>query len=196
MLFKLSWDLKELSTLNESGRSLLTECEVLFDKVLDPMYNRITDNFASKLTSFREKLTALYKSVTRYRRTAATHILVIMISPEDRKTKPYALPVQCVPYKGLKDMEVRELIDKVIEEMVGRGMKVAGMYILICLGHKSYSYHVSMLLGLTTNGEWNTLRVEGHTRPLSIIKLRSDARTKYSRLGYSSMMKMLTPKGL
>lgn len=128
VLFRLAWDLKELSSLNDMGRLLLADGEVLSDKASNPTYDKIRDNFASKLTAYRDKLTSFYASVTRYRRTAATHILIIMISPEDRKKKPYAIPVQCVPYKGLKDMEVRELINKVIQEMVNRGMKVAGMH--------------------------------------------------------------------
>ena len=51
-----------------------------------------------------------------------------MISTEERSKKPYALPVQCLPYKGLKDGEVREIGNKVIQEMHKRNMKVAGKY--------------------------------------------------------------------
>ena len=50
-----------------------------------------------------------------------------MISAEDRKKKPYAIPVQCIAYKGLKDAEVRNIANSIIREMHKRGMKVAGM---------------------------------------------------------------------
>ena len=54
-----------------------------------------------------------------------------MISPEQRSSKPYALPVQCIAYKSLKDSEVRKIANKLVKEMSVRGMKVAG--ILLCI---------------------------------------------------------------
>lgn len=62
----------------------------------------------------------------KYKRTAATHILVVMISPEERDVKPYAMPIQCLAYKSLKDNEVRQICNKIVEEMLARKMKVAG----------------------------------------------------------------------
>ena len=47
----------------------------------------------------------------------ASHILVFMISTEDRTKKPYALPVQCVPYKGLSDSKVRDLANNIISDI-------------------------------------------------------------------------------
>ena len=65
----------------------------------------------------------------------ASHLLVVMISTEDRKAKPYAMPVQCISYKGLKDAEVRNIANRIIQEMQKRGMKVAGMVMVIaCIG--------------------------------------------------------------
>jgi len=49
-----------------------------------------------------------------------------MISNKERNKKPYALPVQCIPYKGLSDSKVRQIANKVISEMAKRGMKVSG----------------------------------------------------------------------
>ena len=55
-----------------------------------------------------------------------------MISPEDRRRKPYAIPVQCIPYRSLTDAKARELASVVICEMVKRNMKVAGMNVHVC----------------------------------------------------------------
>lgn len=77
----------------------------------------------------RNKLCTLAKGVSRYRREAATHIFVFMISPESRAFKPYAVPVQCVPYVGMKEKKLRELIRAIIRAMVQRGMKVAGEFV-------------------------------------------------------------------
>ena len=151
------------------------------------------DNFGRQLSQFRERLLSFVKLVTRFRRTAATHILVVMISTEDRRSKPYALPIQLLPYVGIQDMEARTLMNKVIQEMVNRGMKVSGMWIL--QAWRPVSFNVVCNEGLTANGGWNSLRTKGNTRPLSILQLRSEARAKYSRLGFKRMMNMLTPRG-
>ena len=123
------WDLQELSALNEAGRELRVECEVLADKLRDPAYDPIKFNLARELTTVREKTTSFVRCVSWYRRTLATHILVVMISAEDRKTKPYAIPVQCIAYNGLKDVEIRCIANKVVQEMHKRGMNVAGKYL-------------------------------------------------------------------
>ena len=125
-MFRLAWDIKDLSDLIESGRKIKVECQTIKDKLLDETEDWITTNMTRQLTSLRGQLKSFVKSVTRYQRTAATHILVVMISPEERNHKPYALPVQCIPYNGLKDMEARALTDEVIKYMTDRGMKVAG----------------------------------------------------------------------
>jgi len=79
-----------------------------------------------QLSSIRGKTVAFITSITRHQRTPASHILVLMISNEERNKKPYALPVQCILYKGLSDSKVRQIANKVISEMAKRGMKVAG----------------------------------------------------------------------
>ena len=54
-----------------------------------------------------------------------------MISNEERSKRPYALPIQCIPYKGLSDAKVRDLVNKIISEMVKRKMKVAGKKVYV-----------------------------------------------------------------
>ena len=129
-LCELAWKVRELSDLNEEGRSLAVEARVLSDNIADRLYDTVGDSFSCKLSHFREQLLSFVKLVTRFRRTAATHILIVMISTEDRRSKPYALPIQLLPYVGIQDMEARALINKVIQEMVNRGTKVSGMWML------------------------------------------------------------------
>jgi len=66
-----------------------------------------------------------------------------MISNEERDKKPYALPIQCLPYKGLSDAKVRELANKIILEMVRRGMKV--------VGKQDICFHSNIFLGRLYN---------------------------------------------
>ncbi|XP_065887166.1 uncharacterized protein [Dysidea avara] len=171
-LINLSWKIKELGDLNEMGRSLHTEVNLLYSRLEAGQCFWEQENIPRLLTDIRKKLRSFIKGITRHQRTAATHILVFMISQEMRRTKPYAIPVQCIPYKGLSDLKVRELSNRIIEEMTKRKMKVAGF---------------------TTDGEWNSLRSKGNTRPLSVFQVLSDARRKYSRTGLQTMIGMLSP---
>lgn len=90
-MFELAWDVEELSSLNESGRHIIVLCNTLQDKLLDINYDRIANNLAFQLETFRQTTLSFVKRVTRYKRVAATHILVVLISPEERRTK-HALP--------------------------------------------------------------------------------------------------------
>lgn len=70
-----------------------------------------------------------YTGVYRHRRTAATHVLVIMISTEYRSKKPYALPVQCLSYTGMSVSDLRQIINNVVLKMKEVGMQVTGIYV-------------------------------------------------------------------
>ena len=48
-------------------------------------------------------------------------------------------------------------------------------------------------VGFVSNGEFNYLRSKGYTRPVSVFQIRAMARRKYSHLGKSSLLEMLTP---
>ena len=126
-MFGLALDVKELGDLNEVGRELTVECTTLIDKILDPSYDRIANNLANQISVFRERALSFVKRVTKYRRQPATHVLVVLISPEERNKKPYALAVQCIAYKSIKDAEVRQICNKVVKEMTARQIKVAGV---------------------------------------------------------------------
>lgn len=128
-MLNLAWNLEDLEQLNTLARGLRVEV----GSVLDVMKDVTTDprelNVPQRLEGLRNKLCTLAKGVSRYRREAATHIFVFMISPESRAFKPYAVPVQCVPYVGMKEKKLRELIRAIIRAMVERGMKVAGEFV-------------------------------------------------------------------
>lgn len=124
----LAWKVKELTDLNENGRELHRSAGCLLRKIEHDVQPEA--NIPYQLSELRQKLASFIKSVTRHQRTPATHVLVFMISTEERRRKPYALPVQCIPYKGLTDAKVRELANKIIAEMTKREMHVAGEYII------------------------------------------------------------------
>ncbi|XP_065899778.1 uncharacterized protein [Dysidea avara] len=168
----LAWKVKELTELNENGREL-HRCTSCLLRKIEGHDVQVEDNVPSQLSKLRQELTSFIKGVTRHQRTPATHVLVFMISTEDRRRKPYALPVQCIPYKGLTDAKIRELANKIIAEMTKRKMHVAGF---------------------TTDGEWNSLHTKGNTRPLSIFQIRADARSKFACTDITKMTNMVTLK--
>ena len=45
----------------------------------------------------------------------------MMVSSETHDKKPYALPVQCIPYAGLKEAELRRFISELCMEMTSLG---------------------------------------------------------------------------
>ncbi len=98
------------------------------------------ENVGRQLTAIRNGLSVFIPRVTRQKRTAATHILVFLVSPEERNKKPYALPVQCIPYTSLSDTKARQLANKVIRAMAQRNMKVAGTIVLPQLEYINYCH--------------------------------------------------------
>lgn len=44
--------------------------------------------------------------------------------------------------------------------------------------------------------ESTTLRINGYTRPLSVLQIKADARNKYAKMGKKTMEDMLTPRGI
>lgn len=59
-------------------------------------------------------------------RTAATHVLVLMLSDERQQKKPYVLPVRYIPYQSLRDQYVRDFTKDIKQHMTQRGMTIVG----------------------------------------------------------------------
>ena len=83
--------------------------------------------FKSRVEGLVHGITRKVHGITRKQREPASHAMVFMISPENRVKKPYALSVQLLPYRGLKDSQLRELANKLTTEMKHRNMEVVGM---------------------------------------------------------------------
>ena len=80
----------------------------------------------ARVTELQSHLVTFIRGVTRHQYHAATHILVTMISPSERNQKPYALPLCCIPYSSLTEVQTRVHLNNVISEMNKRNMKIAG----------------------------------------------------------------------
>lgn len=119
----LVWDIQELEFL-------LKECHWAVAKAieLDSLYSSRSEQRQTTMVSeFIKRVTSIVRGVTRKQREPASHVMVFMISPQSRVRKPYALPVQMLPYRGLKDSTMRDLTNQLKEEMHKRNMEVVGM---------------------------------------------------------------------
>ena len=125
-MFSLSWDIEELKTLNSEGRSIHHELLMCIEYCVPGLFYE--HNAASKPTSIRTLLLAFIKQVPHFRRTPATHVFVLMLSYDLHDQKPYALPVQCLPYAGLKEIDIWRIITDLCKAMISHGMKVSGTY--------------------------------------------------------------------
>lgn len=94
-------------------------------------------NLPLQVSEFREKYKKFIQNLSRHKRTPASHVFVIMISPEERSSKPY-MQYQYSVYPN----RFPKLVDKVILQMKSRGMKVAGklysIIAFICVVYRIY----------------------------------------------------------
>ena len=75
-----------------------------------------------------QKITALQLSLTELAKRLSKHQHILQLHTYGLIAKPYALPVQCTPYVRLMDNKAQEVVNKVIQEMVNRGMHETGMF--------------------------------------------------------------------
>jgi len=125
-MFSLCWDIEELKTINTGFREVYGDLSSFINLCTCELFQE--HNVPEKLAIIRTKLKELLKRTSRYRRTPATHVFVLMVSSETRQNKPYALPVQCLPYSGLKESDLRRLINSLCKEMTLLGLKLSGQY--------------------------------------------------------------------
>ncbi|XP_066278595.1 uncharacterized protein [Branchiostoma lanceolatum] len=173
-LKELSWEIVELSQLIEQSQQFAQS----YDEILSlinpesPLMDTAISRHKVNKDDLRKYTSCLFK---KKRQPAASHVLVIMVSDEERNHKPYALPIQYVPYASLKDQWVRDLTRTVKEVMTRLGLSV---------------------VGTVTDGEFSSLRTQGESRPLHIWQLIHDARDSVSRMKKGTLKKMLVQIGV
>ncbi|XP_078618099.1 uncharacterized protein LOC144885838 [Branchiostoma floridae x Branchiostoma japonicum] len=168
-LKELNWDVVETSNLLEQSQHF-TSCFNEMVACLDPSspnIREVVSRHKGNKAALQVYTTNLFK---KKRQPAATHVLVVMLSDEERKTKPYALPIQYIPYSSLRDQYVRDLTRTLKQRMAFYGL---------------------LPVGTVTDGEFSTLRTQGDTRPLHLWQLIHDARESVSKMGKANLKKML-----
>ncbi|KAK3739432.1 hypothetical protein QZH41_015586 [Actinostola sp. cb2023] len=165
-LKELNWEIVEFNTLLQQNQMLQSRIDDICledDEVKYEGTSKSIPHLATELTSY-------LSDSFRKKRTAASHVLVTMLSDEKRSKKPYALPVRYIPYNSLKDQYIRDFNKDLKEKMVERGLKV---------------------IGTVTDGEFCSLRSQGETRPLHLWQLIHDAKEAARKLSKKSLLDML-----
>ena len=112
----LNWDVVECNTLLQQSLEFSSKLK----SVVNPK---------DYVKSVKAEYATYLKNLFKKKRTAATHILVIAIADEQRNRKPYALPVQYLPYKSLRDKDVRGLTEPIKASLTEAGLHVIGKVI-------------------------------------------------------------------
>lgn len=126
ILFAAGWKVEELNQLVDRLQKAIIAVINITKTFTNTTVGVVESNLPCQLSSIRETATSIVQDLSRHQRTPATHIFVMMISSDQRDVKPYALPVQCLPYHSINQQQMRQLVSKLVKEMVSRGMKVAG----------------------------------------------------------------------
>ncbi len=126
-LKELNWEVVEITNLLEQAESFID------------MYknNDQQTNHEVVKPDIKKYLRGLYK---KKRQPAASHVLVVMASDEKRNTKPYALPIQYIPYHSLKYDNVNALLSSIKQKMVDMDMKCIGKLCIFKSTFKVYLF--------------------------------------------------------
>lgn len=117
--------LKEMNWAIAECVQMLNKCDSLMERVIKAKKLpalKAPRSLCEAMTDYPDYLLNLF----RKKRTAASHVFVVMISDEHRSSKPYAIPVLYVPCKTLRDQQVRDLVQTVKVKLVEKGLTVAG----------------------------------------------------------------------
>lgn len=123
-----NWDVVEYQTVLQQSQTLKQAYEAelshLNPAVMTPQDLRAVKASVRGLASDAK---TYLRNIFKKRRTAATHVLVLMLSDERRSKKPYALPVRFIPYRNLRDQYVRDFTREIKQHMTERGLALVGM---------------------------------------------------------------------
>ena len=127
ILKRLCWERVEFNTLLlQSGKF-----KDLYENLvacLNPQTPRVKDVVDSMKNIEKDALTYLRNLFVKKRQPAATHILLFLLSDEKRNRKPYAIPIQYIPYHSIKDQFVRDMSKDIKVAMTTMGLKPVGKF--------------------------------------------------------------------
>ncbi|CAB3983365.1 Hypothetical predicted protein [Paramuricea clavata] len=167
VMIELSWELIGYEELLKQNNELIQEITCIVNR-FECGQQQVVKSCIVKL---EPKLFNYVKQVYMKKRNAATHLMIFMISDELRNTKPYAVPVRFLPYHSITDAKLRELQSQIEDAMVAVNM---------------------VTVGFTTDGEFNSLRTKGKTRPISVVEIIMMVKREAKSINLNTLTKIFT----
>lgn len=122
-----NWNVVEFQTLLQQAQLMEQAYESeLTNLGLAPVSADVFRHVKGSLRAMATQAKSYLRNLFKKMRTAATHVLVLMLSDEGRQKKPYALPVRYIPHPSLRDQYVRDFTKDVKQHMTERGMTAVG----------------------------------------------------------------------
>ena len=125
LLKTLCWERVEFNTLLQQAQCFLEKYQTMIS-CLHQQPPREKDVVSAFCNVEQDALVYLRNLFVKKRQPAATHVLLFLVSDERRNRKRYALPVQYVPYKSIKDQFVRDLTNVIKGEMKKMNLRPVG----------------------------------------------------------------------
>ncbi len=135
----LNWEVVEFQVLLEQSNNWLQLLSGLLGQ-LNPNNPALAPVVAVLKDTGNDMSLYLRNIFKKKRQPAASHVLVLMVSDERRNKKPYALPVQYIPYYSLKDQYIRDFTKVLKQNMVQLGLHVVGELIIKCTVSELYCH--------------------------------------------------------
>ena len=128
LLKTLCWERVEFNTLLQQAQAFRGMIEDLLPH-LQPGNARVLEVTTCLRDMMPDQMKYLRNLFIKKRQPAATHVLAVLVSEERRNKKPYALPVQFIPYHSLKDQYIRDVTAGIKAEMPKLDLKPVGKFI-------------------------------------------------------------------
>ncbi|XP_078605180.1 uncharacterized protein LOC144878460 [Branchiostoma floridae x Branchiostoma japonicum] len=172
MLKMLAWERIEYNTLLEQAKAYHDRYESLL-RALDPSAPA-TGQVRKCLKEMAPDSQIFLNNLFKKKRQAADHAMVIMVADERRRQKPYAVPVQLVPYHSIRDQQLQGLLENCHAEARKLGL---------------------IPVGDVTDGEFNSLRTLGNQRPIHIYEVIRQVKDSTRNTSPATILKFLRKVG-
>lgn len=111
---------------NVADANILIQQAQAFKQRFTALRALIGDARVERLERMREGFCDYLRNFFKKRRIAASHVLVIMASDESRAVKPYAIPLQYIPYRSLRDQYIQDFTASIKQDLTALGILVVG----------------------------------------------------------------------
>ena len=108
--------------------NLLQQQAVRFAQELITVQTALNTGQLVPLKDLVESMKGYLIHIYKKKRTAASHIMVIMAADEYRTSKPYCIPLQYIPYASVRDQQLRDLTSVVKRRLLDNGVLVVGKW--------------------------------------------------------------------